>query len=569
MIRRREKRRHLTSNSIDLRDPYSVIALAIRFDESMAAVEDDDSLLQIPLETGPIYNQKAFAKALLNLQKQTAVPRQASSSSRKQQSLLSDSSGASASSQRQAITPIILSGLVAAIQDRPDEDKGPSAVELVAYCRSMRRAALSRIRLRRQRRRVQRNVTPFIVLGIMLGLVFWSTSSIRGALMEYGFVGGEEEGSCQSNKACRLAASRVWIYCDPSHRLVVSGCTLENCPVVEGQLEYPFYAMHTIVRIAFMPISEIDRPRKIHSKRMWPLRRQASTARKELALRWLGDTNLNRLIRESIHQYHSTSSPISMLDCGCGIGGTLYSMLDDINPPSKQFRYHGIALSAPEIYQAKQYLAWHELDTPEAAQKTNSEIVLEQRDYDQPLPPQSYSVIVAMESLAYSPDLSHTINNLVSALSKGGIMIVMDDVLAPWVSEETAKELRTAMGTPSLRTYNDWKNITKSTEGLTIRVVWDLTLEFDMRDLVGGALDAASSALDIWGDWRFQIAQTLAGQWASWFGGGGGHESKKNTPLQLMQLAKNLAEKDLAARARQHAYGRADLSYYYFVFSKD
>lgn len=567
MIRRREKRRHLTSNSIDLRDPFSVIALAIRFDESIGAADDDDSILKVPLESGPIYNQKAFAQALLNLQKQTAVPRQ-TLSPRKQQPVPSDSSSPVSVAQKQAMTPIILSGLVAAIQEHPEEHNGPSAVELVAYCRSMRRAALSRIRLRRQRRRVQRNVTPFIILAILLVLVFWSTSSMRATLIEYGFMGGEEEGSCQSNKACRLAATRVWEYCNPSHRLALSGCTLTDCPVVEGQLDYPLYAMHTIVRVAFMPISEIDRPRKAFSKRSWPLRRQASSPPKDPALRWLGDSNINRLVRESVYQYlnPSASATISMLDCGCGIGGTLYSMLYDLSRPAKHFRYHGIALSAPEIYQAKQYVTLHELDTPEAAENTNSEIVLEQRDYDDPLPPQSYSVIVALESLAYSPDLANTINNLVSALSKGGLLIITEDILAPWVSEKSANELRNALGTPSLRTFEEWKRIIKSTQSLGYKVVWDLTMEFDMRDLVGG-VGAESSVLDILGHWRYRIAQTLAGQWTAWFGGG--NKTEKNTPLQLVQLAKNLAEKDRATRVRQQAYARADLSYYYFVFTKD
>jgi hypothetical protein len=568
MIRRREKRRHLTPNSIDLRDPYSVIALAIRFDESMASAGDDDSLLEVPLETGSLYNQKAFAKALLNLQKQTAVPRQASSPRKPRVPSDPSTSSVPQQQQRQAITPVILSGFVAAIQERAEEDKGPSAVELVAYCRSMRRAALSRIRLRRQRRRVQRNVTPFVVLAIVLVLVFWSTSSMRATILEYGFVGGEEEGSCQSNKACRLAATRVWEYCDPSHRLNIAGCTHEDCPAVEGQIDYPAYAMHTIARIAYMPISEIDRPRKLHSTRTWPLRRQPSSPRKVPALRWLGDTNLNQLVRESIDRHLSPSTPIFMLDCGCGIAGTLYAMLDDMqsSTPPRLFRYHGIALSAPEIYQGNQYLDLHGLNIPEAKEKFNSGIFLEPRDFDEPLLPDFYTVIVAIESLAYSANLSRTINNMVSSLSKGGIIIVMDDILAPWVSDEAADELRNEMGTPSLRTYQEWKTIIKSIPSLNVQVVWDLSLEFDMRDMVGGD-GPESSLVDIWGDWRYRIAQTLAGYWTAWFGGK--RKIGKNAPLQLFQLAKNLAEKDKATRARQQAYARADISYYYFVLTKD
>jgi len=568
MFRRREKRLHVTSNSIDLRDPYSVIALAIRFDEAMSGGEDE-SLLQVPLESGPIYNPKAFSKALLNLQNQTAVPRQASSSPRK----VPQDSSPSASAPRQAIAPIILSGLVATIQERADHNdninevdvEGPSAVELVAYCRSMRRAALTRLRLRRRRRRVQRNVTPVILVAIVFSLVVWSTSSVRSTLQEYGFVSGDagEGGSCQSNPACRLAAARVWEYCGPSHRLTITGCTLESCPALEGQLEYPMYAMHTLFHPPHIHISEIDHPRKL-IKRTWPLRRHISSPAQS-AIRWLGETVLNRVLRETILEYLPSNMPMHMLDCGCGIGGTLYAMLDSKRPPAKTFRYHGIALSEPEIYQAKQYLALHELDTPKAAQQSNSEIVFERRDYDEPLN-RTYSVIVAMESLSYSPRLARTIRNLVSSLQSKGVLLIMDDVLAPWVSEEDAKQLREDMGTPSLKSYAKWERIITNMQALQLQYTYDLTLEFDMSEWLRE--EPAEGIFNILSDWRYHMAQTLGEYLTPWFGDSG-NASETNSTLSLMQLVHNLAEKNRMFTARRDAYRRADLSYYFFAITKN
>jgi hypothetical protein len=190
MIRRRDKRRHVTPNSIDLRDPYSVIALAIRFDESMG----EESLLLVPLETGHIYNQKLFAKALVNLQKQTMPPRHGAS----------------------------------------------STTELVACCRSMRRAALARVRVRKQRQRIQRTITPVILVAGVVFLVFWSTSNVKALLIDFGFV-----DSC-STMACRLAEAQLWEHINPPQ--ILRDCTMEACPLMEGQEEYPIYAMHTMVQ---------------------------------------------------------------------------------------------------------------------------------------------------------------------------------------------------------------------------------------------------------------------------------------------------------------------------------
>ncbi len=558
MFRRREKRRHVTHNAIDLRDPYSVIALAIRFDESIAVVEDDDgALLKVPLETGSIYNQKAFAKALSNLQKQTTAPRP---TPRK----LPLGVAADSASAPQAITPVILSGLVAAIQNRSEDDKGPSAVELVAYCRSMRRAALTRLRQHIRRRRIQRNVTPVILLIIVLGLLFWTLSNVTKVMTEYDFVGDGGDGSCQSSKACRLAATQVWIYCDPSRRLVIPGCTLDHCDVGEGQLDYPFYTIHTVLRSLYMPLSEINNPRMSSSKILWPHRRQSSSARQQSPVQWLGESIVNRLIRETVHDYISSSTSISMLDVGCGVGGTLYAMLDGENPPLQPFRYHGIAISTPEIYQAKQFLSWHGLDSPAAKERTNSEILFEKRDFDTPFPLQSFSVIVAVESLSYSPDVLHTLHLLVKSLQKDGLLLIVDDMVAPWVSEERAEELRSALGKPSLKTYQQWVDMIQTMPHMVQKELWDLSLEFDMSYMLRDSRPEAGMLGTVM-DWRYRIAQGLADKLTSWFGQ---EEERKNTSLRLIQLTKNLFENELVARARRQAYRNADIIYYFMIVAK-
>lgn len=555
MFRRREKRRHLNSNSIDIRDPYLVIALAVRYDESLAS--DSDEILKVPLESGPIYNQKAFARALQELEAKTAVPRRGNSSSNN-----IEEAGDGEKPGRKAIAPVILSGLVAAIQERAEKNGAPSAVDLVAYCRRMRRAALSRHRLRKRRQHIQKHVTPFIILFILVGFVLWSAFSVRTSMIKHQFLGSEEVAICQENRPCRMASANVWKYVDPSNRLVVPECTHKECKAEEGQLEYPFYVLHTLLQRDFISLTELEKPRNPR-RIVWPYRRY-SKSMDSTPLRWLGETIVTRLVQEAIQAYHPATASVTILDCGCGVGGLAYALqsgsgllLSSKSSSRSLLRYHGIALSAPEIYLAQSFQEQHDF-----YQTTNMEISFEQHDFNDPLGiSHQYSVVVAVESLSFGSDLRAALKNLVQSAKKDGIFIFVEDMINPWVSKERVAELRDSLGKPSLGRFVDWQMNLEDSKLELLQVI-DLSVEYDMSELLVHRGVESSNFMKKLVDIRYRIAERLSDYMGYLLGS---KAKNPNAAVQLMKLARNLAEVNMAALARKQGYQGAELSYYLMV----
>ena len=172
---------------------------------------------------------------------------------------------------------------------------------------------------------------------------------------------------------------------------------------------------------------------------------------------------------------------------------------------------------------------------------------------------------MAVESLAHSPNLSNTLQVLTNALQKGGIIVIVDDVLAPWVSETRAQELGHALGKPSLKTYDQWTSVTTSLSNLLEKEVWDLALEFDMSYVLRDpSVDA--TFFDRVVNWRHRMTRRLVEEVGKRFGGREAHN--QNIPLQLMELIKNLSERDSAVRARRQAYRQVELLYYFMIYVK-
>jgi len=281
IFRRRDKRRHFSAAAIDLRDPFEYVSLAIRFDESRA--EQAIQFLQAPLEDGRLYGTTTsnnnsnntttttlpFAQALDILRKQTAPPRVllpkkrlasspfSGSNNSTNTSTSTDGTSANNSSNNSgpqtpllpcvALTPIILSGLLAAIKDEQQQqlqldassdstDKAISAAstidastatatttaaaapllqkdvasELVFYCQAMRRAAIHRVRTRQRRRRIQRIVLPAICVTVLLFFVGQGLHKTRQILVQLDYVASCETLDPQYRTACRLAETALF-----------------------------------------------------------------------------------------------------------------------------------------------------------------------------------------------------------------------------------------------------------------------------------------------------------------------------------------------------------------------
>jgi hypothetical protein len=168
---RREKRRHSTESTFDMRDPIYVLLLAVQMDESI-----NPEWLEAPLRY--YGNKDDYRRALAYLSK--------GANHRKQQP-----------APTTPLTPVVLSGLIADQQAREQEGaaannkKGADAEtfaidwipapELVSCCMTLRKNSLERIARRRKTRKLR--IAAFLVaIGFVCGLgksIYSSIASFR------------------------------------------------------------------------------------------------------------------------------------------------------------------------------------------------------------------------------------------------------------------------------------------------------------------------------------------------------------------------------------------------------
>jgi cyclopropane fatty-acyl-phospholipid synthase-like methyltransferase len=104
---------------------------------------------------------------------------------------------------------------------------------------------------------------------------------------------------------------------------------------------------------------------------------------------------------------------VRVLDAGCGFGGTIFHWQARAGGT-----YDGLTLSRVQLDVARR-----------EAQRRALEGVcrFHLRSYDQPVDA-NYDVVVAVESLIHSPDLTGTVTNLRRGLRPGGTLAILDDM---------------------------------------------------------------------------------------------------------------------------------------------
>jgi SAM-dependent methyltransferase len=598
LIIRRDKRGHLTtSNSLELKNPLNVIAAAIRYDESM----NDESVLRIPLETGTIYNQKLFKKSLVYLQKVSASHESfASKRIRRREVEVNDSSGLAGSpgenqqfatssvsmalpTQHEFIvlTPIIISGLLANLESICEHDtllvssmtstsSEVTSTELVAYCNQMRRAAVTRVRLRKERQRVQRIATPILVCGGLIVLLFFTILNVQRIFVEFGFVDSCEYPATKDYvTACRMAEASTWEYLHQPFKFALgkNECTITSCPIVDTLVDdgsLPTYAMHTKLTSFLVPLDDVHGRRRRRTKR-FPNQRgeivgQPSTESSVLPIQWLGDTTVNRLVQNELRasQYAmgnaNTFGLVKLLDIGSGLSGTLFSLMKS-DFDLHDFFYHGISLSRPEIHKAKQLVEIHQLLSidPSSSRPSIKNVTIEQGSFDDPLPAKEYNCIVAVESLAYSKNLTKTLMNLVKSLKPNGLLVVVDDVVAPWADMEDVHRIINLTEKRSLVTHEIWLSTFNSADFQLLRSPRELTLEFDMLSSISTpAITPVYDFADIMLQW-WSFPRT---------------NSPSASLVRLVHLIQDLIQHARGRSLRQSAFNRYDLGYYMYVLRK-
>ena len=314
--------------------------------------------------------------------------------------------------------------------------------------------------------------------------------------------------------------------------------------------ELPIYALHTLlddessIPLDYVINNRHGKPNARHRRRRWRNRRKLRDDKVTQYENWRkgnsinensmygslpeeiqfwGDTVVNRLVRESITKMHyndsrSTKSGINskrelkLLDVGSGMAGTLFSLCTP-EFPFEDWSYHGIAISQPEVRRAKQLveifihpklLSRNHMNDRIVSSSSNAtstassikhipfpltNVTIERSSFDDALPAKEFTAIIAIESLSYSRNLTKTLVNLATSLKHKGTLIVIDDVVAPWVGTNDDKlygmniyndiqQLVELTGKKSLLTHKEWLESFSQANLKLSQPPRDLLLEF-------------------------------------------------------------------------------------------
>lgn len=428
---------------------------------------------------------------------------------------------------------------------------------------------------------MQRVATPMLVFGFLIGLYLYAMKNLQSIFTEYGFVDSRERmevGSSDSlnvattslatasyQGASREAEAFVWEKLNQAQPFQYSleHCTVRDCVVADILEEkIPLHTMHTQLQETIIPLeNNLGQQRKRKRKRATNTQQQPNGHDDEYdfglpAVKWLGDSLINRLVREAIAATLEQSSigkieRFSVLDVGSGLSGMLYSILD---LPFREWTYLGISISQPEVIRAEQLLDLHKLSQSISSLKN---VTIRQASFDEPLPAKSFHSIVAVESLGYSQNITKTIANIAGALAAKGSLIIVEDVVSSWAEEsDDIGRLVDVSAKHSLLTHNKWKTELESAGLMFQQAPRDLTLEFDW------AFPSESEK-------PFSVVRESV-RWLSRWHGRGAVDSwnRSGTGARAIHLLSDLIERSNANFLRQAMHRKAELTLMMYTCTK-
>lgn len=530
-----------------------------------------------------------------------------------------------------ALTPIILSGLLAAQQAREEEEREtndrnitknwPNASELVSYCTTIRKQALIRIAKRRNRRKL-RLFAAVTLIGFICGAAYYHTiGSMERSMIELSYTIDPSSNNedtenefasaglvpcsaitLQSDKdACRAAEAQLWAYFRDyasTHSAKLRDCTRRKCSrdsrnimrrqlcSISGRssdiLEYAQgpYAMHTVaVREPVVLKTAFSKS----SFEPWWTPSEEHDGKFKKGLQWIGDTTVNQLVRKRLSkaiQNFKGKGSFRLLDVGCGIGGTLYSLAgtseDRWTEGNEHDRidYLGIAISSAEIHNARQLAAEHDMDLMKAR--------FEQQSFDSPSLGDygKFSAAVAIESLSFSQNLTNTLSNLARVIKSGGTLIVVDDVVNSQYGEhynstdgDSVIETYASLASrPSLLSHMEWKNAFHNA-GFVMNQAMDIGLEFDLPQLIdvrSNSYRRTSTRGWLFGFRRRGVFMGLLQKWQAWkqLRLGDTTDIQKLAELQTLQLMQQNINFIRSKSFRKEAHEQLELTYNMYVCTK-
>ena len=385
--------------------------------------------------------------------------------------------------------------------------------DLVLFCQGLRKAALIRLRVKERRRRFFFFfVLPLVLSFSVMFLLSKRSSKIEQELMKLGLL---NKNSCNpiskqsTQQVCHLTDSAVFDALFEKDPFAPPKVTIDMNPLLCQQYESIYgtcqpseYALQLILQNETISLESL--------KRMRPFTTTAKSTNKNTQ-----ETVVNQLIREAILRYSERYADNSkqhenVLDVGCGLGGTLYSLLPLVTQSKDQqhrrssrrqtkknnFQYKGISLGGTEVQNA-QLLANHFLrgiENVNVSFEVGNVDDLNQRSRLFTAGTSSsnpYSSIVAVESLSYSDDIQSLLTSLYKSLQKGGLLIVVDDVILPMdphllvgdrgTHEARANLFRAALLRPSLFGHAKWVELLGDI-GFHVLESRDLTLEYELLE---------------------------------------------------------------------------------------
>jgi SAM-dependent methyltransferase len=336
-----------------------------------------------------------------------------------------------------------------------------------------------------------------------------------------------------------------------------------------------------------------------------------------LDISWLGDSMVNQLVSDTVRTLYEAANsgiinskskggqvaPFQILDVGCGVGGTLYTLASVFRdlavmkcgshsststrnqhaalPPVK---YRGISLASAEILQARGLAKWHGMNV--------NRVTFDQGSFDSASPvvgtSSNNNVVIAIESLAFSHNLTTTLQNIYNVLKPGGVLIVVEDVVvhaSPQVKSYSATTDR-----PSLLSYSTWIQ-TLSSIGFSVDQVQDIGLQYELPQLFLSPSERKMLNRTNWWWWLGGQGEESVGepvmlverllQWCEhWIKGPvlwkesvaqNSADEPRNprfADLRTMQLFQDYFRLSRAHNLRRMAHSNGDLSYILFVLSK-
>jgi SAM-dependent methyltransferase len=194
-------------------------------------------------------------------------------------------------------------------------------------------------------------------------------------------------------------------------------------------------------------------------------RRAASVHRALTDPRASGRPTTGRLHDVILEHLPPLTSP-RVLDAGCGLGGTIHFLA-----PHLGGSYLGLTLSHGQASAATRL-----------AETLHQPVQILVRSYDDP-PPGPYDLMVAIESLAHSPDPEQTLIALARVAAPEALLVIADDMPRPEAARSPdLARFKRGWQCPKLWTVEHYRRAL-SARGGSILVDRDLTPEYRPRSL--------------------------------------------------------------------------------------